>query len=164
MSRSTSSRFPLLPLQILMQRMLLNKRTRHSSQHRTPQRSDPHAPERLDIRLDDTVIPAIGQPFNLIDRIPDATNLLRRTRQSAKPPLQPLLEQVLENRRRDRNPDRAARGAESIRRARDDRLVLVLHGRDEGYERDGQHAAVRGAAHEEVEEGRDGVDVWRESS
>ena len=77
-----------LPLQIPMQLMLLDERTRHRRAHRKSKRGNPHAPETLHVGLQHPLVPPFGQPVNLIDRIADPANLLFRARQASKAPLQ----------------------------------------------------------------------------
>ena len=143
--------------------MLLNKETRQRRHGREPQRRNPHASERFNISLHNPIVPPLRQAVNLLHRISDAANLLFRSGETAKPPLEPGFKQILENGGGDGDSDRRACRAESVRRRGYHGLVFVLDGRDEGDESYGQHTPVRGAAHEQVSKRRRDIHVRGES-
>ena len=141
------------PLKITVQLVLPHKQARHSRQDTEPARDQKNPTDGLHV-IPLHRSPQRGrQPGDLAQVLPDAVHDGVRVRhRAADAPVQPDAEQVLEGGRGDGEADDGAGGAEGEAGGRDDSLVFLLHGADEGDEGGDEDAAEAEAEEGHVEE------------
>ncbi|QBZ58002.1 hypothetical protein PoMZ_02941 [Pyricularia oryzae] len=142
-----------------MQRVLSHERDAHKGQQTETERHVPDTGEALHKGVNDTILPPVRQPLELAKVVPDAPNLLCRTRQVTKALPQTPAQLVLVDGRCDGDAEGRADGAEGVGGRRHHRLLRVVDRGHASHHGDGQHGPVAHADQEETGHGRPAVRV-----